>query len=69
VVVLVRCFELLEQDGNSPRKIGEDPWVFIFREAWLRSLCFDFEGVPAIEQNCDAQRRETARCAMDSHPA
>jgi len=35
----------LEQDGNSPRKNGEDPWVFIFREAWLRSLCFDFEGV------------------------
>src|SRR5260370_24370458 len=26
-------------------KNGEDPWVFIFREAWLRSLCFDFEGV------------------------
>src|SRR6267378_2307251 len=27
------------------QKNGEDPWVFIFREAWLRSLCFDFEGV------------------------
>jgi len=37
------------------QKNGEDPWVFIFREAWLRSLCFDFEGGPAIEQNCDAQ--------------
>jgi DNA-binding winged helix-turn-helix (wHTH) protein/tetratricopeptide (TPR) repeat protein len=22
-----------------------DPWIFIFREAWLRSLCFDFQGV------------------------
>jgi DNA-binding winged helix-turn-helix (wHTH) protein len=26
-------------------KNGEDPWLFIFREAWLRALCFDFEGV------------------------
>jgi len=22
-----------------------EPWIFVFREAWLRSLCFDFEGV------------------------
>jgi tetratricopeptide (TPR) repeat protein len=26
-------------------KNGEDPWLFIFREACLRALCFDFEGV------------------------
>jgi len=25
-----------------------DPWLFVFREAWLRSLCFDFEGVRRI---------------------
>ena len=26
-------------------KYGEEPWLFIFREAWLRQLCFDCEGV------------------------
>jgi DNA-binding winged helix-turn-helix (wHTH) protein/tetratricopeptide (TPR) repeat protein len=29
---------------------GEDPWLFIFREAWLRWLCFDFEGVGRLSQ-------------------
>jgi DNA-binding winged helix-turn-helix (wHTH) protein/tetratricopeptide (TPR) repeat protein len=31
-------------------KNGEDPWVFIFREAWLRALCFDFEGVRRLSE-------------------
>jgi DNA-binding winged helix-turn-helix (wHTH) protein/tetratricopeptide (TPR) repeat protein len=26
-------------------KNGQDPWVFILGESWLRALCFDFEGV------------------------
>jgi len=34
---------------RAGRKTAEenevDPWIFAFREAWLRSLCFDFEGV------------------------
>jgi len=42
---LVRCFELLEQDGNSPRKMAKIRGSSFFAKAWLRSLCFDFEGV------------------------
>jgi tetratricopeptide (TPR) repeat protein len=30
---------------ETAEKNEVDPWVFVFREAWLRSLCFDFEGV------------------------
>ena len=33
---------------RTGREVSEkndmDPWIFIFREAWLRTLCFDFEG-------------------------
>src|SRR5262249_24725211 len=29
-------------------KNGADPWVHVFREAWLRNLCFDFEGAQQL---------------------
>jgi tetratricopeptide (TPR) repeat protein len=31
-------------------KNGEDPWSFIFREAWLRAICFDFGGVLRVSK-------------------
>ena len=31
-------------------KNGEDPWVSILGESWLRTLCFDFEGVRRLSQ-------------------
>jgi tetratricopeptide (TPR) repeat protein len=31
-------------------KHGEEAWLFIFREAWLSYLCFDFEGVLRLSQ-------------------
>jgi DNA-binding winged helix-turn-helix (wHTH) protein/tetratricopeptide (TPR) repeat protein len=31
-------------------KHGEEPWLFLFREAWLRQLCFDHEGVVQLSQ-------------------
>ena len=30
---------------ETAEKNEVDPWIFAFREAWLRNLCFDFEGV------------------------
>jgi DNA-binding winged helix-turn-helix (wHTH) protein/tetratricopeptide (TPR) repeat protein len=30
---------------ETAEKNDMDPWIFIFREAWLRALCFDFDGV------------------------
>ena len=29
-------------------KNAEDPWVYVWGEAWLRRLCFDFEGVRRV---------------------
>jgi len=31
-------------------KNGEDPWVSILGESWLRTLCFDFEGVRRLSK-------------------
>ena len=52
---------------ESAEKNGEDPWIFIFREAWLRALCFDFEGVLRVEQNYHAERCRAARRAAQGH--
>jgi tetratricopeptide (TPR) repeat protein len=29
---------------------GEDPWMYIFGDAWIRLLCFDFDGVERVSQ-------------------
>jgi DNA-binding winged helix-turn-helix (wHTH) protein/tetratricopeptide (TPR) repeat protein len=34
-------YEMAEKNGN-------DPWFFNFREAWLRTLAFDFEGARGV---------------------
>jgi len=57
---------MLEQDGNSPRKMAKIRGSSFFAKPGAVTL-LRFRRGPAIEQNCDAQRRETARCAMDSH--
>ena len=41
---------LVRTGRGLAEKNGEDPWVFIFREAWLRELCFDFEGVRKLSE-------------------
>jgi tetratricopeptide (TPR) repeat protein len=35
---------------ETAEKNGDDPWIFIFREAWLRTLALDFEGVQRLSQ-------------------
>jgi tetratricopeptide (TPR) repeat protein len=37
--------EIVRTGRELAQKNGEDPWLFIHAEAWLRALCFDFEGV------------------------
>jgi DNA-binding winged helix-turn-helix (wHTH) protein/tetratricopeptide (TPR) repeat protein len=39
--IVRRGRELAEKDG-------EDPWMFIFGDVWLRLLCADFEGVRSV---------------------
>jgi DNA-binding winged helix-turn-helix (wHTH) protein/tetratricopeptide (TPR) repeat protein len=40
--------EIAERNGNAP-------WLFIFREAWLRTLALDFDGARAL---CDTVTRQ-----------
>jgi hypothetical protein len=35
---------VLREGQERARKNGNDPWLFNFREAWLRILVFDYEG-------------------------
>lgn len=41
---MVRTGRALEE------KNGQDPWVFILGESWLRALCFDFGGVRRLSE-------------------
>lgn len=53
LIGLGRFGELLQivRTGRAlAEKNGEDPWVFVFREAWLRWICFDFEGVRLLSE-------------------
>jgi DNA-binding winged helix-turn-helix (wHTH) protein/tetratricopeptide (TPR) repeat protein len=42
--------QILQTRRKMAEQNGEDPWVFIFREAWLRTLCFDFEGARSLSR-------------------
>ena len=41
---LGELLQLVTEGRELATKNGNDPWLFIFREAWLRTLVFDFEG-------------------------
>jgi DNA-binding winged helix-turn-helix (wHTH) protein/tetratricopeptide (TPR) repeat protein len=44
------ALEIIRNERDVAEKNGNDPWVFVFREAWLRTLCFDFEGVRRLSK-------------------
>jgi tetratricopeptide (TPR) repeat protein len=53
LVATGRFGDLLRMIGTGralAEKNGEDPWSFIFREAWLRAICFDFDGVLRVSK-------------------
>src|SRR5262252_5401502 len=37
-------WRLLQEGKQLAEKNGSEPWLFNFREAWLRTLVFDFDG-------------------------
>jgi len=41
---------------TAAEKNGEDPWMYLFGESWLRLSCFDFDGV---RQMADASLRDS----------
>src|SRR6266851_2436258 len=47
---------LLHEGKQMAEKNGNEPWLFNFREAWLRTLAFDFDGARRL---CDFIRPDT----------
>jgi len=54
---LGEVFEIVRDAKEMAKKNGNDPWLFNFREAWLRILALDFEGSARV---CDAILRSKA---------
>ncbi|MBI4905079.1 MAG: AAA family ATPase [Acidobacteria bacterium] len=53
----------IRAEKESAEKNEEDPWMYIFGEAWLRMLCYDFDGahrMSKIVMRSDAEQ-QTAR--------
>jgi tetratricopeptide (TPR) repeat protein len=48
---LGELLQLVTEGRELATKNGNDPWLFVFREAWLRTLVFDFEGATRL---CDS---------------
>jgi tetratricopeptide (TPR) repeat protein len=51
--------DILRAGRELGEKNGEDAWMYILGEAWLRTLCFDFEGarrVGEITMRSDAEQ-------------
>jgi hypothetical protein len=42
--------DIVRNGMDVAEKNGNAPWLFVFPEAWLRTLCFDFEGVRRLSQ-------------------
>jgi len=54
---LGEVLEIVRDAKEMAKKNGNDPWLFNFREAWLRILALDFEGSARV---CDAILRSKA---------
>jgi DNA-binding winged helix-turn-helix (wHTH) protein/tetratricopeptide (TPR) repeat protein len=50
-------WQLLQAGKRLAEKNGSEPWLFHFREAWLRTLAFDFDGARRL---CDFIMRPDA---------
>ena len=55
---------IVREGRESAEKNGETPWMYIFGDAWLRLLCFDFDGRATRLPNQRPERRGGA-CRLD----
>jgi hypothetical protein len=52
-----QVLQIVREGRAMAEKSGYDPWLFMFREAWLHTLCFDFAGARLL---CEALMRTRA---------
>ena len=71
-VALLRCgrfgevLSIVREGKQAAAKNGNDPWLFNFREAWLRLLAFDFQGARTL---CEAMLASGAEYPIDQPQA
>jgi tetratricopeptide (TPR) repeat protein len=46
-----KLLRMVQSGRELDEKNGEEPWVSIMGESWLRMLCFDFEGVHRLSKS------------------
>ena len=67
-LALLRCgrfgevLRIIREGKQAAVKNGNDPWLFNFREAWLRMLAFDFQGARRL---CEAMLASGAEYPTD----
>jgi tetratricopeptide (TPR) repeat protein len=44
------ALRIIRASQESAQKNGSDPWLFLYREAWLRTLAMDFAGAQRVCQ-------------------
>jgi tetratricopeptide (TPR) repeat protein len=59
-----QALEIVRTARSRAEKNGNNPWIFMLREAWLRTLVFDFEGARRL---CDEIIGMNARY-LSGHP-
>jgi tetratricopeptide (TPR) repeat protein len=47
---LGEVLRIVQEGKQMAQENGDDPWVYIFREAWVRALCFDFDGAQRLSK-------------------
>ena len=53
--------QTIRTERELAEKNGEEPWMWLFGETWLRGMCFDFEGVRRVTEI--SMRSDTERHA------
>jgi DNA-binding winged helix-turn-helix (wHTH) protein/tetratricopeptide (TPR) repeat protein len=53
---------LLREGREIAEKNGNEPWLFVFREAWLRAAIFDFDGARRLCEEIVAGSAEAYWC-------
>jgi len=55
---LGELMQMLRSGREAAEKNGDAPWLFLFREAWLRTLVYDFEGARKLCEDAAAAEPE-----------
>ncbi|MGH9632873.1 MAG: hypothetical protein ACRD7E_31600, partial [Bryobacteraceae bacterium] len=59
--------QMIRTGRESAEKNGEYPWMYMFAEAWLRLLCFDFDGAHRLGKIVMRSDVWKHACSVEGH--